>query len=153
MLRFSDSFFKTMWENQNKYYKKEDSRKRKKQMMMTMKKMKMMMMMRGKQDNEELLISSPSSLDPESLIWSPSSPDLRPRRNVIRRIVDVVADLARSVTAAVSGTPDVPVANNIGRTNHVTEDEFVYDARKCVVGSERTYCRNCRRYHHALLTL
>ena len=138
---------------QNKYYKKEASKKRKKQMMMTMKKMKMMMMMRGKQDDEETLISSPSSSDPESPIWSPSSPDLRSRRNVIRRIVDAVAGLARSVTAAVSGTPDVPVTNNVGCTNHITEDEFLYDARKCMVGSERTYCRNCRRYHDALVTL
>ena len=132
-------------------------------MMMTMKKMKMMMMMQRKnEDEEETLIGSwLSSPDLEMLVGSPSpwSPDLqtRPRRNLIRRIADAVASLARSVTAAVAGTPDNILVNNVSRTNrdsdNAAENKFEYDVRKCVVGSERAYCRNCRRYHHALVAL
>ena len=151
--------FKTMWEIQNKYFKKEDNKKRKKQMMMTMKKMKMMMRCKDV-DDEETLIGSSSSPYLETLVGSPSpsSPDLQTRpRNLIRRIADAVASLARSVTAAVAGAPDNVLINNIGRTNHdsdnATENKFEYDVRKCVVGSERAYCRNCRRYHHALVAL
>ena len=77
--------------------------------------------------------------------------------NLIRQIADAVAGLARSVTATFAGTPDNIPVNNVGRTNrdsnHTAEDEYKYDARKWVVGSERTYCRNCRRYHHALVSL
>ena len=66
---------------------------------------------------KKTLIGS-SSPDLETLVGSPSpsSPDLRtrPRRNLIRRIADAVADLARSVTAAVAGTPDNILINNIG---------------------------------------
>ena len=131
-------------------------------MMMTMKKMKMMMMRRKDEDEEDTLIgSSSSSPDLETLVGPPSpwSPDLRtrPRRNLIRRIADAVAGLARSVTATVARTPDKILVNNVSRTNcdsdNATENKFEYDVRKCVVGSERAYCRNCSRYHHALVAL
>ena len=129
-------------------------------MMMTMKKMKMMMMMRRKDENdEETLIGLSSSPDLETLVGSPSSLDLRtrPRTNLIRRIADAVAGLARSVTAAVAGTPDNIPINNIGLANrdskNTAEDKYEYDVRKCVVGSEQAYCRNCRRYQHALVAL
>ena len=129
-------------------------------MMMTMKKMKMMTR-RKDEDEEETLIGSSSSLDLETLVGSPSpwSPDLqtRPRRNLIRRIADAVVGLARSVTAVVARTPDNVLINNVNHTNHdsdnAAENKFEYDVRKCVVGSERAYCWNCRRYHHALLAL
>ena len=131
-------------------------------MMMMMKKMKMMMMRRKDEDDEEMLIgSSSSSPGLETLVGSPSpsSPDLRtrPRTNLIRRIADAVAGLVRSVTATIAGTPDNVLANNIGRTSrdsdNATEDKFEYNVRKCMVGSKRAYCRNCRRYHHALVAL
>ena len=153
-------FYKLCGKIQNKYFKKEDRKKKKKQMiMMTMKKMKMMMMRRKHEEDEETLIGSPSSSDLEMLIGSPSpsSPDLRTRTNLIRRIADAVASLARSVTAAVAGSPDNIPVNNVGHTNrnsdNAAKEEYEYDGRKCVVGSERTYCRNCRRYHHALVSL
>ena len=152
-------FYKLCGKIQNKYFKKEDRKKRKKQMiMMTMKKMRMMMMRRKYEDDEETLIGSPSSPDISGRRLRPSTPTTTlPRRNLIRRIADAVAGLARSVTAAVAGTPDNIPVNNIGRTNrdsdNAAEDEYEYHVRKCVVGSERAYCRNCRRYHHALVTL
>ena len=81
-----------------------------------------------------------------------------PRRSLIRQIADVVAGLARSVTATVAGTPDNDPANDdVGRNNRASdnaaEDEDDYKAAKCIVGSIRTYCRNCRRYHHKLVSL
>ena len=77
-----------------------------------------------------------------------------PRRSLIGRIFDAVAGLARSVTA-VARTP------GNGRTTNAAFDaneglaakENQYDAGKCVVGSIRTYCRNCQRYHRALVPL
>ena len=62
-------FYKLCGKIQNKYFKKESRKKRKKQMMMMLKKMRMMM--RRKEEDDE-----------ETLIWPPSSPDLRtcPRR-------------------------------------------------------------------------
>ena len=125
-------FYKLCGKIQNKYFKKEDRKKRKKQMMMTMKKMKMMMMRRKDEDDEETLIGSSSSPDLETLVGSPSpsSPDLqtRPRTNLIRRIADAVAGLARSVTAAIAGTPDNFPINNVGCTNrdsdNAAEDKY-----------------------------
>ena len=134
---------------------------------MTMKKMRMMMMRREMEDDEETLIgSSPPSPDLQTSFPSTRSttgpPTMPPtmksrRRNLIRQIADAVVDLARSVTAAISGSSDNILTNSVNRTNrvsnHTTEDEFKYDARKCVVGSERTYCLNCRRYHHARMNM
>ena len=81
----------------------------------------------------------------------PTVPPMLPRRSLIRRFADAVADLARTVTTAFNRSADNVPANHVDRTNHFTEDEDEYDAVKCVVGSDGTYCRNCRRYHHALV--
>ena len=90
-----------------------------------------------------------------STMLPPTVPWTLSRRSLIRRFADAVADLARTVTTAFSRSPDNIPANNVDCTNsvsnHVTKDEDEYDAAKCVVGSDRTYCRNCRRYHHALV--
>ena len=130
-------------------------------MMMTIKKMRRE---RLREDDKEMLIDLPPPPDLRTSFPSmrtttglPTTPPTMtsPRRSLIRQIADAVADLVRLVTAAVTRSPDNVPTNNVGRTNHVSnhaaEDEFKYDARKCVVGSDRTYCRNCRRYHHALV--
>ena len=104
-------------------------------------------------------------------------PTTMSRRSLIGRIVDAVVGLARSVTAAITRTPgnggtanDVDrafanaavdaneggAANDIDRTfanAAVDANKDEYDAGKCTVGSIRTYCRNCRRYHCALVPL
>ena len=124
------------------------------------------------EEEEEALASNnfPNPIPPALLFrpTSPPSPDLRkstqstmlmmlpptvpptlPRRSLIGRFADTVVDLARTVTAAFSRSSGYVPANNI--SNRVTEDEYKYDAAKCVVSSVRTYCRNCQRYHHALV--
>ena len=114
-------FYKLCGKIQNKYFKKEDRKKRKKQMiMMMMKKMRMMMMRRKYEDDEETLIGSPSSPDLRTLSMMPTT--TLPRRNLIRRIADAVAGLARSVTAAVAGTPDNVPINNVSRTNRDSDN-------------------------------
>ena len=141
-------------------------------MMMTMKKMRMRM--RGerlREDDEELLLGrlkAPSSPDlqkssPSTLMTTTIGPPTMlptmawPRRSLIRQIADAVAGLSRSATAAVAGTPENVPTNDVDRNNsashNAAEDEDDYDVAKCVVGSIRTYCWNCRRYHHAHVSL
>ena len=136
-------------------------------MMMTMKKMRMMMRHeRLREDDEETLLeppsppdlrtSSPSMMTTTGPLTPPPTTKL-PRRSFIRQIADTVAGLARSVTAAVAGTQDNVPANDVIRNNSTSDntagDEDDYDVAKCVLGFIRTYCRSCRRYHHALVPL
>ena len=87
----------------------------------------------------------------------PTVPPMLLRRSLIRQFADAVVRLAGSVTTPVAGTLDNVTSNNVGHSNRVSNnaagDEDDYDAAKCVVGSNRTYCRNCRRYLHALVPL
>ena len=87
----------------------------------------------------------------------PTVPPTLPSRSLIRRFADAVAGLVRSVTATVAGTPDNVLVNdvgcNIGASDNAAKDEDAYDPAKCEVGSIRTYCRNCRRYHYVLISL
>ena len=92
-----------------------------------------------------------------STMLPPTVPPTLPRRSLIGRFADAVVDLARTVTAAFSRSSGYVPANNTASpqpnciSNRVTQDEYKYDAAKCVVSSVRTYCRNCQRYHHALV--
>ena len=92
-----------------------------------------------------------------STMLPPTMPPTLPRRSLIGRFADAVVELARTVTAAFSRSSGYVPPNNTTSPqpnripNGATQDEYKYDAAKCVVSSVRTYCRNCQRYHHALV--
>ena len=73
----------------------------------------------------------------------------------LRRFGMAVVELFRSAAASIAGCLDVIPVDIIGPANRRTdtsdEDDNNFDEAKCVVGASRTYCRNCRRYHHALV--
>ena len=136
--------------------------------MMMMKKMRMRMRRKSlREDDQEPLLEPPPLPDLQTL--SPSmmtitglptmSPTTTsPRRSLIRQIADAVVGLVRSVTATVARSRDNVHANDdVRRNNHTSDnaagDKDDYDLAKCVVGSIRTYCQNCRRHHYALVSL
>ena len=47
-------------------------------------------------------------------------------------------------------TDVIPAGVSPANEADVSEDDD-FDEAKCVVGAGRTYCHNCRRYHHALV--
>ena len=85
----------------------------------------------------------------------------------------MIRTAAASVAGAVTGRPDVIPADVIGPANEADDakdddddhfdegpaneaddakdDDDDFDEAKCLVGAGRTYCRNCHRYHHALV--
>ena len=98
-------------------------------------------------------------------------------RRFARGLIEMIRTAAASVAGSITGRLDVvPVdvipANVIGPANEAEakddvddnfdigpaneaddakDDDDDFDEAKCVVGAGRTYCRNCRRYHHALV--
>ena len=63
---------------------------------------------------------------------------------------DVRSAAGNRATRSTAGNCDArSAASNRAARSAAGNDD--YDAAKCVVGSCRTYCRNCRRYHHALV--
>ena len=98
-------------------------------------------------------------------------------RRFARGLIEMIRTAAASVAGSITGRPDViPVdvipADVIGPANKAEakddddddfdigpaneaddakDDDDDFDEAKCVVGAGRTYCRNCRRYHHALV--
>ena len=93
-------------------------------------------------------------------------------RRFARGLIEMIRTAAASVAGSVTGRPDVIPADVIGPANEAEtkddidddfdigpaneaddakDDDDDFDEAKCVVGANRTYCRNCRRYHHALV--
>ncbi len=92
-------------------------------------------------------------------------------RRLARGLIMMIRTAAASVADFVAGRPDViptdvipanviptdvspadviPADVSPANEADVSEDDD-FDEAKCVVGAGRTYCRNCRRYHHALV--
>ena len=74
------------------------------------------------------------------------------RPDVIPADVIFPADVipADVIPTDVTPTDVIPVDVSPANEADIAEDDD-FDEAKCVVGAGRTYCRNCRRYHHALV--
>ena len=93
-------------------------------------------------------------------------------RRFARGLIEMIRTAAASVAGSLTGCPEVIPADVIGPANEAEtkddvdddfdigpankaddakDDDDDFDEAKCVVGASRTYCRNCPRYHHALV--
>ena len=117
------------------------------------------MMRRGKY--EVLRVKWTEEEEKFQLLPAPPSNEAPPRSPLtggggrLRRFVMGLIEMIRTAAASIAGRPDVIPADVIGPANNqadaAKDDNDDFDEAKCVVGAGRKYCRNCRRYHHALV--
>ena len=77
-------------------------------------------------------------------------PDVIPADVIPADVIPADVIPADVIPTDVIPTDVIPTDVSPANEADIAEDDD-FDEAKCVVGAGRTYCRNCRRYHHALV--